>query len=185
MNIHQLSVSFDPLQDRVLLRVNTTTQEELQVWLTRRMVSHVLPILLNIARSTTTAQVTGRDPAADETSPTAGSEHPPPGALGASDFATPYQPAEKNLLDGAPMLLTDLSIQPQSDGLTLLQLQEKIHPEQPGRVVELRLKAQMVQGLTQLLHDIWLQSGWSSVGEVPQRPAGLNLEQAAAGQWLN
>jgi hypothetical protein len=105
--------------------------------------------------------------------------------LEASDFATPYQPAEKNLLDGAPMLLTDLSIQPQSDGLTLLQLQEKIQPEQPGRVVELRLKAQMVQGLTQLLHDIWRQSGWSSVGEVPQRPAGLNLEQAAAGQWLN
>ena len=185
MNIHQLSVSFDPLQDRVLMRVNTTTREELQVWLTRRMVSHVLPILLNIARSTTTAQVTGRDPAAYETSPAAGSEHPPPEALEASDFATPYQPAEKNLLDGAPMLLTDLSIQPQSDGLTLLQLQEKIQPEQPGRVVELRLKAQMVQGLTQLLHDIWRQSGWSSVGEVPQRPAGLNLEQAAAGQWLN
>ena len=69
MNIHQLSVSFDPLQDRVLLRVNTTTREELQVWLTRRMVSHVLPILLNIARSTTSAQVTGRDPAAHETPP--------------------------------------------------------------------------------------------------------------------
>ena len=45
MNIHQLSVTYDPLEDRVLLRVNTTTQEEVRVWLTRRMLTQMLPHL--------------------------------------------------------------------------------------------------------------------------------------------
>ena len=40
MNIHQLSVTYDPLEDRVLLRVNTTTQEEVDRKSTRLNSSH-------------------------------------------------------------------------------------------------------------------------------------------------
>ena len=36
MNIHQLSVTYLPEQDRILARVNTTAGEEMRLWLTRR-----------------------------------------------------------------------------------------------------------------------------------------------------
>lgn len=49
MNIHQLSVTYSPTEDRLLLRINTTTQEEIQVWLTRRMTMNLMPHLPKIA----------------------------------------------------------------------------------------------------------------------------------------
>ena len=45
MNIHQLNVSHNDRQDRLLLRVNTQTAEEFRFWLTRRLTLRLLPAL--------------------------------------------------------------------------------------------------------------------------------------------
>ena len=45
MNIHQLSLNHDVLQDRLLLRINTTAKEELRIWLTRRLALGLQPHL--------------------------------------------------------------------------------------------------------------------------------------------
>ena len=37
MQIHQMSVTYLPEQDRILMRINTTEGEEMRMWLTRRL----------------------------------------------------------------------------------------------------------------------------------------------------
>ena len=45
MGIHQLSLSYDDKQDRLLLRVSTQDAEEFRFWLTRRMSERLGPAL--------------------------------------------------------------------------------------------------------------------------------------------
>jgi hypothetical protein len=45
MNIHQLSVSYDERQDRLLLRLNTQDRQEFRFWLTRRMALRLFPAI--------------------------------------------------------------------------------------------------------------------------------------------
>ncbi len=42
MQIHQLQASYQADQDRILLRLNTHSGEEMRVWLTRRMLKGML-----------------------------------------------------------------------------------------------------------------------------------------------
>ena len=45
MQIHQLSVTYLAEQDRILLRVNTHRGEEMRMWLTRRLMVGLWPLL--------------------------------------------------------------------------------------------------------------------------------------------
>ena len=45
MNIHQLSVTYLPEEDRILARINTTAGEEMRLWLTRRLMLGLWPLL--------------------------------------------------------------------------------------------------------------------------------------------
>ena len=56
MNIHQLSISHDERQDRLLLRLNTLAGEEYRFWLTRRMVILILPALTQMLARLEAAQ---------------------------------------------------------------------------------------------------------------------------------
>ncbi len=45
MQIHQLSVSHEEVQDRLLVRLNTQEAHEYRFWLTRRLALRLLPAL--------------------------------------------------------------------------------------------------------------------------------------------
>ena len=45
MKIHQLSVNYLAEQDRILMRVNTAASEEMRLWLTRRLMLGLWPLL--------------------------------------------------------------------------------------------------------------------------------------------
>src|SRR3954468_31060 len=45
MKIHQLSVTYLAEQDRILVRVNTEAAEEMRLWLTRRLMLGLWPLL--------------------------------------------------------------------------------------------------------------------------------------------
>ena len=45
MQIHQMSVTYLPEQDRILMRINTTEGEEMRMWLTRRLMVGLWPLL--------------------------------------------------------------------------------------------------------------------------------------------
>lgn len=44
--LHQMTMSYSPVEDRLLLRVSTTAHEEHQIWLTRRFVNVLWPALI-------------------------------------------------------------------------------------------------------------------------------------------
>ena len=48
MQIHQMSVTYLPEQDRILLRINTTEGEETRMWLTRRLMVGLWPLLTKL-----------------------------------------------------------------------------------------------------------------------------------------
>ena len=48
MQIHQMSVTYLPEQDRILMRINTTEGEEMRMWLTRRLMVGLWPLLTKL-----------------------------------------------------------------------------------------------------------------------------------------
>ena len=48
MQIHQMSVTYMPEQDRILMRINTTEGEEMRMWLTRRLMVGLWPLLTKL-----------------------------------------------------------------------------------------------------------------------------------------
>lgn len=66
--LHQMTMSYSPTEDRLLLRVSTTAHDEHQIWLTRRFIKVFWPALIKgvekqslppetVAAPTTTPQV--------------------------------------------------------------------------------------------------------------------------------
>src|SRR5213595_335291 len=45
MKIHQLSVNYVAEQDRIFVRINTAASEEVRLWLTRRLMLGLWPLL--------------------------------------------------------------------------------------------------------------------------------------------
>ena len=185
MNIHQLSVTYDPMEDRVLMRVNTTTQEEIRVWLTRRMLANLMPHLPRVASEQLAMAAPAHMPLLTEQDKQVFADIKQVEHLGQSDFSTPFQAGEKILMEGNGLLLTDLKIVPQTDGLTLMVFQERGREGRPGRVMELRMKVELIHGLTHLLQEIWPQTGWPDpqIGGAANPP--LSAVTPPAGQLLN
>ena len=52
MRLHQLKVEFRPEEDRLLMRLATDTGAEVLLWLTRRCVKRLWPLLMNMAQAT-------------------------------------------------------------------------------------------------------------------------------------
>jgi hypothetical protein len=51
MNIHQLNVQYDERQDRLQVRVKTVQEQEVRLWLTRRIgVKLVEPLMTTVSR---------------------------------------------------------------------------------------------------------------------------------------
>lgn len=61
MKIHQLTVHYDPSEDRLLLRIGTTDQTEIQAWLTRRMTLKLAPALPKVLANQITLTETDHD----------------------------------------------------------------------------------------------------------------------------
>ena len=111
MNIHQLSVNYVQEQDRLLLRVNSAAAEELRLWLTRRLVLGLLPVLKKSvadvvarAESERAAVVLPNEQARHMLAEFKREE-----ALKTSDFGTPYKAqAAKLPLGSEPLLVTEV-----------------------------------------------------------------------------
>ena len=51
MRLHQLKIEFDAGQDRLLMRVSTASSQEALLWLTRRCVLRLWPLLVGVAEA--------------------------------------------------------------------------------------------------------------------------------------
>ncbi len=158
MNIHQLSVSYDERQDRLLLRLNTADRQEFRFWLTRRMGLRLLPA---IEQSVLRMEANQPGVAApDSTSQKMLTELKRDAFLQKADFATPFEDqATHRPLGDEPLLITDAQLTLQTGGGLLITFQEK-SPDGQMKSCQLNLQTSLVHGLVHLVQQALVKADW-------------------------
>ena len=166
MNIHQLSVTYLSEEDRILARINTTAGEEMRLWLTRRLMVGLWPLLSKVMTGhllRLEAAGTSLD-AASEDLKTMLADFRKQEFLRSADFETPYKEAEASLPLGAePLLVTDVDAAPLPNGRLRLSFNETLPGKPAGaepRRFQMEMEPRLMQGLLHLLEQALSQSRW-------------------------
>ncbi len=158
MSIQQLSVSHDERQDRLLWRLNTSDGQEFQFWLTRRMLTRLLPAL-NQSMLKLHASEPGLA-ASDKVSLQMLRDFKRENLMAHADFKTPFAAGTKGTpLGQTPLLVTDahLTLDAQS-GLSLV-LEQKV--DDSAQTCQLSLSGDLVEGLLMLTHQALHSADWA------------------------
>jgi len=145
-NLHQLNISYDPGEDRLLLKITAKDGERLQefrLWLTRRF---VLLLWQSLERTVTeTLAVYPAAPRAHQESLIRFQEE---AALQQADFTTPYTPPVQTAAPPAapPLLAGRARVRRRPDNNLALSLQQE-----NGTGINLVLNAAMLHALRKLL----------------------------------
>jgi hypothetical protein len=164
MQIHQLSVTYQAEQDRVLLRVNSTSGEEMRLWITRRLMLGLWPLLTKLQ----TDQVLKMEAAgaeiqrADEELRSMLADFRKEELLQRADFQTPYQDKPNLPLGAEPLLVTDVDASPLPNGRLRLGFNERAAAGAGGkpRGFQVELDPKLTQGMMHLLDQALAHSGW-------------------------
>lgn len=164
MHVRQLSISYLPEQDRILVRVNTSDNRELQFWFTRRLTLGLMPLFERIvtehaARSggPATTHMAAADPMAKK----AMAEFARAETIRKADFSTPYRTPEANQpLFDSPLLITDISIAPLPEAQMRMRCTEKLGGNPQARRFELALSQQLTHAFMHLLESAVNTSQW-------------------------
>ena len=197
MDIHQLSVNYIQEQDRILMRINTTADEELRLWFTRRLSLGLLPMLGKIVAGQT-AKLEAAKPErispnalADEQTKQMLAEFKRQELLQKADFQTPYKEKAITLpLGTEPLLVTEVNVTPLPTGQLQLRFNEKIPGVETPRGFQVSLEQNLVHGFMHLLHKAvdtsqWRQAMGIAVPEVEARLPGEDLTVLAKPKYLN
>jgi hypothetical protein len=158
MNIHQLSVSYEERQDRVLLRLNTLDKQEFRFWLTRRMCLRLLPAVDQSVLRLEASQPGVAVP--DASSKQMLTEIKRDAFLQKADFSTPFEAkAEQRPLGEEPLLITDAQLSLQTGGGLQMTFQEK-SVDGAVKSCQLNLQASLVHGLLHLIHQALVKADW-------------------------
>ncbi len=158
MNIHQLSVSHDERQDRLLIRLNTLAGEEYRFWLTRRMVTLILPALTQMVVRLEAAQPGLA--ASDAPTQHLLTDLKRDAFMKNADFSTPYTAEALQLpLGEAPLLITDAQLNLQANHSLEIIFHQKLEEARPA--CTLNLQAPLVHGLIHLIQQTASKADWA------------------------
>ncbi|MBA2672120.1 hypothetical protein [Ramlibacter sp.] len=184
MHIHQMSVSYVPEQDRVLMRVNTREGEEMRVWLTRRLMAGLWPLLTRLLTDhLLKLEDAGTSlTSADDSLKKMLADFRKEEFLRKADFDTPFQPAEPAQLPLGedPLLITDVDATPMAGGPLRLTFNERLPTGEKPRSFNLEMKPKLMQGLMHLLDTALQQSRWreSFVSDAPVEEPSVDEDPA-------
>jgi hypothetical protein len=193
MKIHQLSVTYLAEQDRILARINTAASEEMRLWLTRRLMLGLWPLLSKLlTQHLLKLEAAGTSlETADEDLKKMLADFRKEEFLKHADFETPYQENQTQLpLGEEPLLVTDVDASPLPDGRLRLSFNERLpHAEKP-RSFQMEMEPKLMQGLMHLLEQALARSQWrepfgvtggaaeenrlADESEAPRKPRYLN-----------
>ena len=164
MQIHQMSVTYLPEQDRILMRINTTEGEEMRMWLTRRLMVGLWPLLSKVLTEhllkleAAGTSLTGANPELKKMLADFRKEE----FLQHADFDTPYQEGQARLpLGEEPLLVTDVDAAPLAGGPLRLNFNERPPSgDAKPRSFQMEMQPKLMQGLMHLLDQALLQSQW-------------------------
>jgi hypothetical protein len=118
MRLHQLNLDFVPEHDRLLLRVTTDDQLEVRLWLTRRALRLLWPLLVQMVRSSPEAALQSSNQARDAL---VGMQHEQ--ALSRANFRKPFEEAPRAMPLGAePILVARIQSNRDDSGSQVLSL---------------------------------------------------------------
>lgn len=164
MQVRQMSISYLPEQDRILVRVNTSDNHELQFWFTRRLTLGLVPLFERIvtehaARSggPATTHMAAADPIAKK----AMADFARAETVRKADFSTPYEtPQTSQPVFASPLLITDMSIAPLPGAQMRMVCTEKLGTDSQLRRFELALSQQLTHAFMHLLERAVEASQW-------------------------
>lgn len=143
MQIHQIQVSHDPVQDRLLLRVGTQGNEEFRVWITRRFLRQVWPVLATMLAGHLA-------PVAQASRPAEARDEAPP------SFEKPFRDESPSYpLGSAPLLASEARLAASGPGAAQLSLREGRE-----RSFNLTLDSELMQALCAMLRASTQQAEW-------------------------
>jgi hypothetical protein len=170
MRLHQLTLDFIPEQDRLLLRVSTDSQLEMRLWLTRRALRLLWPLLVKMVRASPEAVLQSSLEARDAI---VGMQHEQ--ALSQANFARPFEELAREMpLGTEPILVTRLQTGRDENGNHILSLQ----PQQ-GQGVNLTLDNTLLHSVCKLLQNAVAKSDWDIVLELPALQTRSDADGAA------
>lgn len=171
MQVHQFSVTYVQEHDRILVRINTTTDEQVRVWLTRRLMLPLWPAL-NKSMAEHVAhqkgaqgQVQSPMTHSDDLTKQMMAEFEREGSIKSSDFRTPFNTAARLLpLGEEPLVVTQLSMTRVANGALRLDFEEKMPGQVKPRGFQVALAPQTLHGFIHLLEKALHASGWLADG---------------------
>lgn len=177
MNIHQMSVRYDQEQDRILVSLNTTADEELRFWLTRRLMDRLWPTLntlviqhFSVPGDAQTDGYVDLD-ALDDDSKALLAQAQHEASLQGADFETPYKSgAMHQPLGLQPLLVTKIDLTVGKSRQLRLRVTEALQDGANPREFQMELKTELTFGLMQLLKQAMARADW-----------GITLASASAG----
>ena len=174
MNIHQLSISYENEQDRLLLRINTRDGKELHLWFTRRLTLSLLPALKATSADQMKRYTVRASPAAplEKQRQRMLENFQKEAAAYNGDYATPYKaqagPTSAAAHGTAPWLISEVKLSLRATGQLQVQLFEKL-PNQT-RNAQVMMDPPVTQGLLQLLNQALKKSQRLELPTQPTRP---------------
>lgn len=178
MKIHQLSVNYQAEQDRIIVRINTAASEEVRLWLTRRLMLGLWPLLTRLlTQHLLKLESAGSSlDTADEGLKKMLADFRKEQFLQEADFDTPYDENQAVLpLGPKPVLVTDVDASPQANGGLRLSFNERLPGKREPRSFQVDLDPKLMQAMMHLLEQALARSQWQEPFAAPSA-----LEEAAA-----
>lgn len=152
MPVRQLQVASDSVQDRLILRIATDSNEEIRIFLTRRFLREIWPHLSRLLASQLAKATAPADSDAE---------------YEAASFEQPFKEDNPTYPLGAtPLLASEMTFEGSADDFTRLILREGRE-----RSFSLALTGELLQALCSMLRAASEQAKWD---------LGLNYESSSA-----
>lgn len=163
MNIRQMNFQFQPEEDRIVLRMNTTTGEAFGFHLTRRFVKALWPVLRKLLAEELKRRAPEQAHAADSVLAFEQEK-----AVSQANFRAPYdESAQRQPLGETPVLLSRIQVKTGGAGPILC-----LHPSR-GAGIELPATPGLLHMVCKPLKDIAARADWNLDLPLPaEKPVG-------------
>jgi hypothetical protein len=170
VKLQQLKVDYDAEQDRLLMLIATSDGVELRMWLTRRFVKLLWPLLVKLAEEASPRIRTQANPEARKA--LLGIEHQQ--AVEKADFSKTYERKPRSTpLGEEPLLLGRIQTGRDRKGQPVVAM----HPSD-GQGVTLTLDSVLLHSVCRLLQAAVKKSGWDMELNLPGAEAPATEERA-------
>ncbi len=163
MQLRQISVDFDPAEDRLRLRIASNEGQEVALWLTRRCVRLMWPLLLRMVEASPSVQLHAADPQARAA--LVGFQHEQ--ALQQADFSKPYEVGRERPLGPEPILVARIHTGQDQTGNHILSLLPA-----EGQGINLTMDENLLRSCCRLLQNAAARAEWDFALEFPAGAAG-------------